>query len=228
MEDRNLSRRRIPLGIVAGLSAIALLAGGATALFTWRSIAPKAPVADFPTLESPRDGNSEALPGDGSRNPTAAKTDETADKTENGATEQVGQIFWVQDEGSGFKLVGRPMETPATTPDAAIVSTLEKLLQGTEAETAYFSSIPAEVELLDLSIDAEGIHVDLSESFQSGGGSASMMGRLGQIVYTATSLDPAAKVWISVAGDPLTVLGGEGLIVPQPMTRAQFDQDFSL
>ena len=53
-----------------------------------------------------------------------------------------------------------------------------------------------------------------------------MTGRLGQIVYTATTLNPNSKVWLSVAGKPLTVLGGEGLEIPQPITRSIFDREF--
>jgi len=45
-----------------------------------------------------------------------------------------------------------------------------------------------------VTIQNDGIHVDLSQEFTTG--SASMSSRVAQVLYTATSLQPNAKVWI--------------------------------
>jgi spore germination protein GerM len=58
-----------------------------------------------------------------------------------------------------------------------------------------------------------------------------MINRLTQVVYTATSLDPTALVYLSVDGQPLTEntpLAGEGLVVRYPIDRQQLTQDFPL
>ncbi len=55
-----------------------------------------------------------------------------------------------------------------------------------------------------------------------------MAGRLAQILYTATTLEPDAPVWLSVEGKPLEVLGGEGLLLEQPLSRDRFEKDFNL
>ena len=55
-----------------------------------------------------------------------------------------------------------------------------------------------------------------------------MIGRLTQVVYTATSLDTEQSVWLSVDGEPLELLGGEGLEISQPMTREIVDTEFPL
>lgn len=139
------------------------------------------------------------------------------------------QVYWIQEEANSVSL--RPVKvqvnlaSAAASPTDQLKAGVERLLQG-PANSSMSSSIPTNTKLNSLKIEPDGVHLDLSREFISGGGSASMQGRLGQIVYTASTLDPKVKVWISVAGEPLQVLGGEGLEVPQPITREQFDQEF--
>jgi spore germination protein GerM len=95
-------------------------------------------------------------------------------------------------------------------------------------DKGFTTTIPKETKLKAVSLEADGVHVDLSKQFTTGGGSTSMTGRVAQILYTATSLDPTTKVWINVEGKPLEVLGGEGLELEQPLTRENFKKNFAL
>ncbi len=87
------------------------------------------------------------------------------------------------------------------------------------------SAIPAGTRLLGLRADKNGIRVDLSEEFSRSGGAASLQSRLAQVIYTATALNPGAKVWLSVNGEELKELGG--LELDQPITRSSLKKDFS-
>lgn len=156
------------------------------------------------------------------------------------ASETVEQIearsprpYWIEDTGSGLRLIANESSTAkspiesATKPERALQEAFTELLSQ-NPPVPYGSAIPANTRLLDLSIDASGIRIDFSTEFGLGGGSASMQARLGQAIFTATSLDPAAPVWISLEGQPLEILGGEGLLVEQPETRSSFRQRFPL
>jgi spore germination protein GerM len=137
------------------------------------------------------------------------------------------QVYWLKTVGNEIKLTPAPVALNEDQPDGVLKSAFEKMLQGSTDPTLT-STIPVNTRLQKLEIQPDGIHVDLSPEFTSGGGSTSMMGRVAQVIYTATTLDPNAAVWISVNDQPLDVLGGEGLVLDQPMTRQAFDQNFAL
>ncbi len=119
----------------------------------------------------------------------------------------------------------------APQPSASLLlsSAFGKLLNNSDFARQH-GSIPSNTKLLSLEVKPDGIHVDLSEEFAKGGGSASMINRVTQVVETATSLNPDAEVYISVAGrklDENNPLAGEGLMVSYPTTRQQLALDFA-
>ncbi len=142
--------------------------------------------------------------------------------------EQVA-ICWLNPTENRIELVYKTLSFPTTvTVDKILESAFSQLLAGPSKSADYTTTIPEGTKLLALAATEEGVKVDLSQEFVAGGGSASMTSRLAQIVYTATSLDSDSKVWISVEGEPLEILGGEGITVSQPMTRNEFQEHFTL
>lgn len=229
--------RRIPLSILAGLSAVVLVAGGGTAWWTWNSI-------DSAQQPTPGTSASTRTQPDGVTTPTQSRTqpdgvtaqpqttpEGTTAQPQDSSTAQVPvesttPIYWLQDAGTHVELVTRTIEIGETAqPEVALEEAFNQLLAGPQTKEVA-TTIPAQTQLRSLSVESDGIHVDLSKEFRNGGGSTSMTGRLGQVIYTATTLDSAAPVWISVDGEPLKVLGGEGIVVNQPMTRTDFMNAF--
>lgn len=143
--------------------------------------------------------------------------------------EKVVQICWLSPTGDRIKLVSNKMSFAKSVKSERVLETaLETLFSSPPTEASYTTAIPPGTKLIDLSTDKDGIHLNLSQEFVSGGGSASMSSRLAQVIYTATSSNSGDRVWISVEGEPLENLGQEGLIVSQPMTRDDFSENFTL
>ncbi len=49
-----------------------------------------------------------------------------------------------------------------------------------------------------------------------------MQARLAQVVYTITQFPTVKGVVFSLDGEPIDVLGGEGIIIDQPLTRRDY------
>ena len=170
--------------------------------------------------------------GCGRENQTVTNNTPTPSPVVEQQQQQTAQVYLVEAQDNKIQLVGRPVASTKTTnqnPKESLEEAFNRLLSGsTGADAGVSSSIPQGTKLRSLAVKNDTVSVDLSKEFTSGGGTASMQSRLGQVIYTATSLNPKAKVYISVEGKPLTELGGEGLTIDQPMTRQSFDADFQL
>jgi len=133
-------------------------------------------------------------------------------------------VYWI--ESSKNKLIAVPIAVKAKNNDEAIASVINTLIAEKPPESELYSAIPANTKVLSTTTKNKEIRINFSQDFTKGGGSASMQGRIIQVLYTATSLEPDAKVYLSVEGKPLKYIGGEGLEVPQPMTRKDFALEF--
>jgi spore germination protein GerM len=200
-------RRSLPVGLLAGLAAVALVSGGSVA---WWTLSNSAPTQSGTTAVSP------------------AVQPEISPSVIAPAGQTV-QVYWLKSTDNKIELAPSPVTITMDEPSDLFIlqGALARILQQ-PSDASLSSAIPAGTQIRNLAVKEDGIHIDLSSEFTTGGGSTSMMGRLGQVVYTATTIDPKAQVWISIEGEPLDVLGGEGLMVDQPMTRDRFENDFQL
>jgi len=87
------------------------------------------------------------------------------------------------------------------------------------------TAIPSGTRLLDVALRDGTATVDLSNEFGSGGGTLSMTARVAQVVFTATQFDNVERVVFWIDGSPVEYLGGEGLQMDEPWTRADVARD---
>lgn len=158
---------------------------------------------------------------------TTPTTPSVAQKEENTV-----KIWRLDDDGKKTILVPQERQDPEAStadPEVRLNRSLSSLIASAgKPDGKLTSTIPLGTKLLSAKILADGVHVDLSKEFTQGFGATSMIGRLGQVVYTATTQNPDAPVWITVEGKKLEVLGDVGVEIRQPITRQTYDQDFPI
>ncbi len=133
-------------------------------------------------------------------------------------------IYWIESREKRFVAVPTAVKTAKS--EVALRTALSTMLEEPVKQPGLYSAIPPKTKVLDFTIKDKNIQLNLSKEFTSGGGSASMIGRVVQVLYTSTSLDPDAKLFLSIEGKPLNYLGGEGLEIQQPITRKDFALEF--
>jgi sporulation and spore germination protein/immunoglobulin-like protein involved in spore germination len=104
---------------------------------------------------------------------------------------------------------------------------MEALLAGPNedelgARPAMYTTIPEGTRFLGLTIDDGVATVNLSKEFESGGGSASVLGRLAQVVYTLTQFPTVTSVRFQLDGADVTVFSGQGVVLDHPVGRADY------
>ncbi|MEM1392233.1 MAG: GerMN domain-containing protein [Cyanobacteria bacterium P01_A01_bin.80] len=204
MTDKN---NRISSGVMATIAAAAVAVAGVTAYFTLKNSSE--PISQDPPIE------------DSSGQKIKPKLPATNGKE--------ATVYWLESSGTSLSFVpqGIQVQADANKPSEFLEATFNNLLAG-PTEGSGSTAIPTETKLLGVKAEGDEVRVNLSDDFQSGGGSAGMIGRVGQVVYTATTLNPQAKVYLELNGEQVEVLGGEGLELDQPLTRDNFTQNFEL
>jgi len=157
---------------------------------------------------------------DTSSSTTAAVATTTTVTATTTAPETEVRAYFLRDEKVG------PVARTAVGEGVAAAA-LEGLLSGptaAEAGIGFSSAVPDGTELLGVTVEDQIATVDLSREFGSGGGSLSMMARVAQVVFTVTQFPSVDAVEFEIEGAPVTALGGEGLLIGEPQTRADWEE----
>jgi spore germination protein GerM len=199
------------IGFTLGIITSILVAGTGAAWWAFQSL----------TSSPPRSPNIETV------KPTPEKP-KVVQKPQSSLIQSEAKTYWLSANSDKLDFVTNAVSVQkSANKDQVLQTALEQLLSQTPNPPAS-TAIPSGTQLLSLKMSSKGVYLNLSDAFTQGGGSESMMGRLGQILYTASSVDPNMPVWISVEGKLLETLGGEGLMLEQPITRQWFKENFEM
>jgi germination protein M len=211
-----------PLASIAALSALTILFAACATSGSAGTVPPLEPTP----APSVAQGSPDLTAAPSGATPPASNTptgspDATPAPTTDGTT-VVRAYFHFESIPGSSGLVPVLREVPATK--AVATAAMAGLLAGpTETESGAMSSaVPAGTGLLGLTVANGVATVDLSSEFESDGGSASAITRLGQVVFTLTQFPTVDSVLFQIEGRTVTVFGSEGIVLDGPVGRADY------
>ena len=92
-----------------------------------------------------------------------------------------------------------------------------------EKSKGLSSEIPVGTKILSIREGANNILIDLSPSFESGGGAESTYIRVHQLIKTANA-NTKLPVYLYINGKQADVIGGEGIMIKQPLSERSLDE----
>jgi hypothetical protein len=213
-----MNRQRVS-SLITIVAALALVAG-CTAGGGDLGPVPTPPATPAPSIEP---ASPEPTPDTPSPSPTVGPSPSVS--PEPAETTTVRTYFLRLDDAGGIRLVPVLREIPKT--QAVATAAMNALIAGPNAaervaEPALSTTVPQGTRLLGLSVSDGVATVNLSREFESGGGSASVFGRLAQVVYTLTQFPTVQSVLFELDGVPATVFSGEGVILDHAVGRADY------
>jgi hypothetical protein len=207
-----MNRYRLLIPTIALSAVLAACTGGSGVLGT----VPPAPTSSAPAVD-------QGSPDVPAASPSATPSASTSAEPSPTGTTIVRAYFLLAGPAGSAGLLPVLREIPATKATATAAMTA--VLAGpndAEQKASISTTIPAGTQLLDLTVKSGVATVDLSREFESGGGSASVLGRLAQVVYTLTQFPTIKSVVFEVEGQPVTTFSGQGVVLNGPVGRADY------
>ena len=103
---------------------------------------------------------------------------------------------------------------------------LNQLMNGPsqyEKSVGVYSEIPKNVKILGIVESSNKIIIDVSGNIQTGGGADSIYSRMKQFIKTALANSPKKPIYLYIDGKQAEVLGGEGIMITQPLSENSLD-----
>lgn len=131
-------------------------------------------------------------------------------------------VFFIGQNKNGeevYKAVKRKYD-PAVdgTPVKFAVTALFDGPKPEESKLGVYSEIPVGTRLLNIVDASDGVYINLSKHFETGGGTDSIYKRIFQLIKT-TKYNTNKPVYLLIENEKVEVLGGDGIMITQPLTE---------
>jgi hypothetical protein len=162
---------------------------------------------------------------DPQKEPLKPKPADTVSPMEAVKTTRVAVLYFIRVDDDGA-ISRREVKRTVNASDSPMSDALDALMAGPNADElgrGYISLIPSEARLLSAQVRGSTAYLNFSEAFMYNRyGIEGYAGQLKQIVYTATSFSTVKDVQILIDGQKRDYLGGDGVYIGKPLSRASF------
>ncbi len=103
---------------------------------------------------------------------------------------------------------------------------INELLKGpniVEKSTGAYSEIPKTTKLISLKQNGNKVIINFNSDFQYGGGTDSIYSRMMQLIKTSLANTKNKKIYLYLDGKQVNILGGEGIMISQPLTEKSLE-----
>ena len=133
------------------------------------------------------------------------------------------KIFFIDNNGE-LRALNRTCIS--SSENSCFEFAIKELINGPtkwEKSKGFTSEIPQGTKVLSIRESNNSIMIDLSSSFETGGGAESTYMKVKQIIKTANS-NTNIPTYLYINGKQANVIGGEGIMIKQPLSERSFDE----
>lgn len=159
------------------------------------------------------------------KQPAKETKDDTAKKEEQQKPKTYVTVYFLgmdKNKTGIFKKVQRELPQGQTKLKYA----LNQLVAGPtdyEKKVGVYSELPKNVKILGIVESQNKIIIDVTGNIQTGGGADSLYSRMKQFIKTAIANSPNKPIYLYIDGKQAEVLGGEGIMISQPLRENSLD-----
>lgn len=152
--------------------------------------------------------------------------DKAKEETQDGPKSYVNVYFIGQNDNKEevYKPVKRKYD--AKTDGTKLNFAIKNLLEGPSAKEktkGVYSEVPSGTKLLSLEEKSDKIIINVNNDFETGGGTDGLYKRLYQLIKTANR-NTSIPVYLYINGKQAEVIGGEGIMINQPLNEKSLDE----